>query len=99
MAWKDCLNCYWFVNVYGFPLPECYCRRYETEIKNIKRENGHCDSWWHKEDRWISLTDDIIVNHYRKVILVHDFTATKKLNLERCKELGYSIEFETDPYS
>ena len=62
-----------------------------------------CEFYISKEEyernRWISITDKVIVNYYHKKIIVHDFSGLKHLDLERCKELGYTIEFETDPFS
>ena len=68
-----------------------------------KRALQSCEDYLSRDEyeknRWISLTDKVILNEHQKRIIVHDFTALRHLDLEAVREQGYEIEFETDPYS
>ena len=64
-------------------------------LKNLEERISKLESFL---DVWEHLTDKVAVNHFRREILVHDFTALKQVNLEKVRELGYSIEFETSPF-
>ena len=93
-----------------FPCKDCIynvnntCQKcgYSVNYMLLYGTASNCEDYLSREEyernRWFSLTDKAIVNYHQKRIILHDFTATKHINIERAMEEGYTIEFETDPF-
>ncbi len=93
-----CDGCIYYNKAKGF------CHKLEQPTWWIvKKGPEKCEFYLSEEEwqknKWENLTDKAIVNHYHKRIIVHDFSGLKHIDLERARDLGYEIEFETDPFS